>query len=69
MNKWLLSIGRLAGIVGALMATVAGISRVRGHYDLGGFGVGMMLLAGVAAMVFGCLCFLAVLTNSAPSNR
>lgn len=69
MNKWLLSIGRLAGIVGVLMATLAVISRVRGHYDFGGFGVGMMLLAAVAAMVFGCLCFLAVLTNSAPSNR
>jgi hypothetical protein len=51
------------------MATVAGISRVRGHYDLGGFGVGMLLVAGVAAMVFGCLCLLAVLTNSAPPNR
>ena len=69
MDKWLLSIGRLAGIVGVLMATLAVISRGRGHYDLGGFGVGMMLLAAVAAMVFGCLCFLAVLTNSAPSNR
>jgi hypothetical protein len=69
MNKWLLSIGRLAGIVGVLMAALALISRVTGRYDLGGFGVGMLLLAGVAAMVFACLCFLAVLTSSAPSNR
>jgi hypothetical protein len=69
MDKWLLSIGRLVGVVGALMATLAVISRVTGHYDLGGFGVGMMLVAGVAAMVFACLCFLAVLTNSAASNR
>jgi hypothetical protein len=69
MNKWLLSIGRLTGIVGVLMATFAMISRVTGHYDLGGFGVGMMLVAGVAAMVFACLCFLAVLTSSAHSNR
>ena len=69
MNKWLLSIGRLAGVVGVLMVAFAAISRVQGHYDLGGYGVGMLLVAGVAAMVFGCLCFLAVLTNSAPSNR
>jgi len=69
MDKWLLSIGRLAGVVGVLMVTVAAISRVTGHYDLSGFGVGMLLVAGVAAMVFGCLCFLAVLTNSAPSSR
>jgi hypothetical protein len=69
MNKWLLSIGRLAGIVGVLMATLAVISRAMGHYDLGGFGVGMLLLGGVAAMVLACFCLLAVLTNSAPLNR
>ena len=69
MDKWLLSIGRLAGVVGVLMATLAAISRVMGHYDLGGFGVGMLLVAGVAVMVFACLCFLAVLTNSARSSR
>ena len=69
MDKWLLSIGRLAGVVGVLMVTLAAISRVRGHYDLGGFGVGTLLVAGVAAMVFACLCFLAVLTNASPSRR
>ena len=69
MDKWLLSIGRLAGVVGVLMAAVAAIRRVTGHYDLAGLGVGTLLVAGVAAMVFACLCFLAVLTNSAPSSR
>jgi hypothetical protein len=69
MDKWLLSIGRLAGVVGALMVTLAAITRVTGHYDLGGFGVAMVLLAGVAAMVFACLCFLGVLTKSASSSQ
>ena len=68
MDKLLLSIGRLTGVVGVLMVAVAAISRVTGHYELGGFGVGMLLLMGVATMVSACLCFLVVLTNSASSR-
>ena len=69
MDKLLLSTGRLAGAAGVVMTAIAAISRLSGHYELGGFGVAMLLLAGIAAMVFGCLCLLAVLTNTASSSR
>ena len=63
MHKLLLSIGRLAGVVGVLVAALAGTVRLTGSYELGGFEVGTLLIAGIAAMVFACLCFLVVLTN------
>lgn len=69
MDNWLLSIARVAGVVGALLAAFAGISRAMGTYELGGFGVGTLLITGMAAMVFACLCFLAVLTNRTPPAR
>ena len=59
----LLKLGRLAGVVGVLLC-IAGIAvRLGGAYWIGGFQVGTLLQAGIAAMVFGCLCFLAVLTH------
>ncbi len=66
MDKWLLSIGRVAGIAGVLVVTVAGASRLTGTFELGGFEVSTLLVAGMAAMVFACLCFLAVLTDRLP---
>jgi len=63
MHKLLLSIGRLAGVVGVLVAALAGTVRLTGRYELVGFEVGTLLIAGVAAMVFACLCFLVVLTS------
>jgi len=63
MDNSLLSVGRLAGIVGVLIAAIAGATRLTGRFSLAGFEVGTLLLVGVAAMVFACLCFLVVLTN------
>lgn len=62
MEKGLLLIGRAAGAAGAVLSTVSVGARVSGQYFLGGIHVGTLLLGGVAAMVLGCLCFLAVLT-------
>lgn len=59
----LLSLGRITGVVGALLC-VAGVAvRLGGEYWIAGFQVGTLLQAGIAAMVFGCLCFLAALTH------
>jgi hypothetical protein len=42
---------------------VAVVARVSGAFWLGGFQVGTLLQVGVAAMVLGCLSFLAALTD------
>jgi len=39
------------------------VARLVGAYWVGGFQTGTLLQAGIAAMVFGCFCFLAVLTQ------
>jgi len=61
MEVLLVALGRLAGIAGAVVCAVAGVARLTGAYWLGGFQVTTLLQVGVALMVLGCLCFLAVL--------
>jgi len=61
MELLLLSLGRIAGIAGAAVCAIAGVARLAGAYWLGGFQVTTLLQVGVALMVLGCLCFLAVL--------
>jgi hypothetical protein len=63
MNTLLLWMGRLGGVVGVILCAVAVIVRLRGAYNLGGFQVGTLLLAGVAAMLLGCLGYLAALAE------
>ena len=63
MDRWLLSVGRGAGVVGVLMVALAVAFRVTGKYELSGFGVGTLLIMGTAVMVLACLCFLAILTS------
>ena len=63
MDDFLLWTGRLAGIVGVLTSGIAGATRAAGVYTLGNFQASSLLLVGMAAMIAGCLCFLAVLTN------
>jgi hypothetical protein len=69
MDSVLLWIGRIGGLLGVLVAAVAVAVRASGSYSLGGFQVGTLLVAGIAAMVFGCLCFLAVLTSHRAAVR
>ncbi|MBK7768764.1 MAG: hypothetical protein IPI44_23660 [Sulfuritalea sp.] len=59
----LLKLGRIAGVVGVLLC-IAGVAvRLGGRHYIAGFQVGTLLQAGTTVMVFGCLCFLAVLTH------
>ena len=59
----LLKLGRIAGVIGVLVCIGGIAARLSGAYWIGSFQVGTLLQAGIAAMVFGCLCFLAVLTH------
>lgn len=59
----LLKLGRIAGVVGVLLCILGVAARLGGAYWLGGFQVGTLLLAGIAAMVMGCFSLLVVLTQ------
>lgn len=59
----LMKLGWVAGIVGALVCIFGVGVRLAGEFWIGGFQTGTLLLAGTAAMVFGCFCLLAVLTQ------
>lgn len=58
MKNLLQSGGRLAGAIGVLLCAVAAISRLLGHYDLGGFSAGALLQVGTSAVVIGCFLLL-----------
>ncbi|MCB1767262.1 MAG: hypothetical protein KDJ22_14595 [Candidatus Competibacteraceae bacterium] len=62
METALLWIGRLAGAVGVVICLIAAGTRITGAFWVGGFQAGTLFLAGVAAMTFGCLALLVVLT-------
>ena len=55
METILLWIGRLSGLIGVLLCAIAVIWRISGSFSLGGFQVGTILQAGIAAVVVGCL--------------
>ena len=63
MEILLLWAGRLAGLAGVLICGWAAFHRLSGDFFASGFQVGTLLLAGMAAMVLGCFCFLLVLTG------
>jgi len=65
MEILLLWVGRLAGLAGALLCGWAALTRLSGSFFAGGFQIGTLLLAGMAAMLVACVCFLEVLTNRA----
>lgn len=56
-------LGRIMGVVGVLLCMAGVAARIGGAYYIAGFQVGTLLQGGIAAMVFGCLCFLAVLAH------
>jgi len=58
-------IGRLGGVLGLLLIACAVLARFRGTYNLAGFQVGTLMLAGIAVMVVGCLGYLAFLAERA----
>lgn len=63
MESFLRWTGRLAGLAGVLICAGAILARLSGSYLLGGFQVGTLLQAGVAAMVVACLAYLALLAE------
>lgn len=69
MNSLLLLVGRLAGGAGMLLCIAAFGVRLTGVYFLGGFQLGTLLLAGIAAMIAGCFCLLIVLTAGSKPLR
>jgi hypothetical protein len=62
MEIALLWIGRLTGLLGVIVCLIAVGVRLTGAYWLGGFQIGTLFLAGVAAMTLGCLALLLMLT-------
>lgn len=56
-------LGWAAGLTGAALCVTSVAARLAGSYWVGSFQAGTLLMAGVAAMVFGCFCFLAELTG------
>ena len=63
MHTLLVWIGRLGGIFGVLLCAVAVLQRLRGVYNVAGFQIGTLLLGGVAAMLVGCLGYLAAIVE------
>jgi hypothetical protein len=66
MENLLLWIGRLGGIAGIAITAIAIVARLQGTYMLGGFQIGTLLQAGIAAMVAGCLGYTAALAERPP---
>ncbi len=64
MDKLLAGGGSLVGLAGALLAIVAGVARVTGHYHFAGFEAMTLFTGGVGLMVMGCLAKLHGLSNS-----
>ena len=63
METLLLWIGRLGATAGIVICAVAVLGRLRGVYNLAGFQIGTLLLAGIAAMLVGCLGYLAAIAE------
>jgi hypothetical protein len=56
-------VGRLLGIVGAIVCAVAGVARLSGHYSLHGFPAITLFEGGTTALVAGCFCLLWIIAS------
>ena len=63
MRMLLLWMGRVGGVAGVILCAVAIVVRLRGEFNFGGFQVGTLLLGGMAALLLGCLGYLAFLAE------
>jgi hypothetical protein len=59
--KW---IARLAGVCGVAAIALAMLARLAGAYWLGGYQVGTILQAGMAATLLACLAYLVTLVEA-----
>jgi hypothetical protein len=69
MNAALVWIGRVAGAIGVAVCALGAIARVTGHYTVGNYQAGTLLLAGIASMVAGCLALLWAITSRDGGRR
>lgn len=60
-------LGRIVGIVGLVLCALAVLTRITGHYTLGAFQAGTILLAGIAALA--AACFLLLWSGGAQRSR
>lgn len=63
MKTTLLRAGQLIGLIGLLLMAVAIVARVAGHFTLGGFATGTLMLAGIGAVSAGCFLLLLLLVD------
>ena len=63
MATFLLWIGRIGGAAGVFLSVIAVLVRIRGVYNIAGFQIGTVLLAGMAAMLVGCLGYVAAVAE------
>lgn len=56
-------LGWVGGVAGVALCLGSVAARLAGKFWVAGFQTGTLLQAGTAAMIFGCLCFLAVLVE------
>ncbi len=63
MQMALLWIGRLAGLLGALLVIASVLGRASGAFYVGSLQIGTVLQGGIAATVLGCLAYLVVLVE------
>lgn len=68
METWLLWVGRSAGLTGIVACLIAMGARLSGAFWIAGLQTGTLFQAGIAAMVFGCLVHLIVLTARSPGG-
>lgn len=64
MRTLLLWCGRLAGSLGILLSAIAIAARLAGMYTISQFQSGTVLQAGLAAMLVGCLGYLAAIAEN-----
>jgi hypothetical protein len=63
MRTLLVWVGRLGGIFGVVLCAGSVLLRFRGVFNIAGFQIGTLLLAGVATMLVGCLGYLAAIVE------
>lgn len=61
MDAILITLARMAGIGGVLLAAFAVLVRLSGRYVFGGFETSTLLLGAVTAMAFAGLCYAEVI--------
>ena len=69
MNSALVLLGRAVGAIGVAICVLAAIARITGHYTLGSYQAGTLLLAGTASMVAGCLALLWAMSSRDRGGR